>query len=208
MAYETDEQQAEALKKWWSENGKQVIIGAVVGLAAVFGWRAWQAHLGEVSATAAEALDRMMQVSAQGEQDQAMGQGQKILDEYGKSVYADFASLSMAAMLVKRDDEQGAMAHLQRIIDQDRDRALTDLARLRLARLLLSQQRGAEAKALLDKIGSAYQAEVASVRGDISLAAGDLKAARDAYQKAIATGLADSDLIRLKLDELAVSETH
>ena len=42
--YETDEEQLEALKKWWAENGKAVLVGVVLGLGAIFGWRGWISH--------------------------------------------------------------------------------------------------------------------------------------------------------------------
>ena len=207
MAYETDEQQAEALKKWWSENGKQVIFGAVIGLAVVFGWRAWQDHLAQVNASAAEALDRMSQIQSQGEKDQAMAQGRKIIDEYSATIYADFASLAMANILVGKGDETAAVEHLQRVIDKSADSSLVDMTRLRLARVLLSLKRGDEATKLLDKVTNpAYQPEIEGIRGDIAMAAGDKAAARDAYQKALATGMADHEMIRLKLDDLAESD--
>jgi predicted negative regulator of RcsB-dependent stress response len=202
VAYETDEQQAEALKKWWRENGRQVIFGAIIGLAAVFGWRAWQSHLGQVNAIASDSLERMMQISAQDKMDQALSQGQKIIDEYAKTVYADFASLNMAALLVQQGDEKAALAHLQRVVERDPEAALSDVARLRLVRLLIGQQRAAEAGALLDAVGPAYQSEVESLRGDIALASGDRQAARQAYQRALATGSADGDMLQLKLDDL------
>ncbi|PAR85254.1 YfgM family protein, partial [Vibrio cholerae] len=40
--YDTEEQQVEAIKDWWKENGKAVIFGAVIGLGGLFGWRYYQ----------------------------------------------------------------------------------------------------------------------------------------------------------------------
>ena len=37
----TEDQQVEALKKWWKENGKSVITGLVLGLAIIVGVRTW-----------------------------------------------------------------------------------------------------------------------------------------------------------------------
>ena len=34
--YDTEEQQVEAIKDWWKENGKAVIFGAVIGLGGLF----------------------------------------------------------------------------------------------------------------------------------------------------------------------------
>ena len=39
--FETEDQQLEALRKWWQENGRGVLVGVVLGLGAVGGWRGW-----------------------------------------------------------------------------------------------------------------------------------------------------------------------
>ena len=52
----TDEEQVEALKKWWRENGKSVVGGVVLGLALVGGWRGWQYY--EQTRAVLEALER------------------------------------------------------------------------------------------------------------------------------------------------------
>ena len=38
----TEEEQVEAMKKWWNENGKSLIITVVVVLAGYFGWNSYQ----------------------------------------------------------------------------------------------------------------------------------------------------------------------
>jgi len=35
---DSEEEQVDKLKKWWDSNGKQIIAGAVLGLAGIFGW--------------------------------------------------------------------------------------------------------------------------------------------------------------------------
>ena len=35
--YATEEQQVEAIKSWWQENGKAVVLGAVIGLGGLWG---------------------------------------------------------------------------------------------------------------------------------------------------------------------------
>ncbi len=44
MEYETEEQQVEALKEWWAENGKAVIAGIVLGAGVIGGWTFWKGH--------------------------------------------------------------------------------------------------------------------------------------------------------------------
>ena len=35
---DSEEEQVDKIKKWWNSNGKQIIAGAAIGLAGVFGW--------------------------------------------------------------------------------------------------------------------------------------------------------------------------
>jgi predicted negative regulator of RcsB-dependent stress response len=202
MAFETDEQQAEALKLWWRENGKQVIFGALIGLVGVFGWQYWNKHLDQVSASAAEALDRMQQQVGRGELEQAQSQGQAVLDLYTGTIYADLAALKLAALQVQQNKPAEAEANLKRVIDHSRDTALKDLAKLRLARLYLSQNKLAEAEASLGGMAKAWASEAMSIKGDIAAAKSDWPAARKAWESALEGPLADTQMLQLKIDNL------
>lgn len=202
-AYESEEQQVEALKAWWRENGKSVFFGAVLGIAIVFGWQAWRSHVASVGAAASQALAEMSGAARKNEGERARALGQRILDEHGDTIYADFAALSLAKLAVEAKDPATAQRQLQRVIDHPRDPGLADLARMRLARLLLDQGKGNEASKLLDQVTAlAHGGEVGVLRGDIALAAGDKTAARAAYRQALKSGLLDDELVRLKLDDL------
>ena len=37
----TDEERLDLIKKWWRENGSSIITGVVLGLAVLFGGKAW-----------------------------------------------------------------------------------------------------------------------------------------------------------------------
>ena len=52
--YDSEEQQVEAIKDWWKENGKAVIFGAVIGLGGLFGWRYYQDSVVEAREAASE----------------------------------------------------------------------------------------------------------------------------------------------------------
>lgn len=40
----TEDERAEAARLWWSENGKYVVFGAILGIGSVLGWRGWEEY--------------------------------------------------------------------------------------------------------------------------------------------------------------------
>ena len=67
--YNGEDEQVEALKTWWRENGKSTVITIVVVLAAIFGWRGWQQQQSaEVEAGSLMYQSLLMALSANGGQ--------------------------------------------------------------------------------------------------------------------------------------------
>ena len=56
----TEEEQIAALKKWWSDNGKSLLIGIGVALAIVFGWKAYQNNLIQTKAEASSLYQQLI----------------------------------------------------------------------------------------------------------------------------------------------------
>ena len=61
MEYETEEQQVEALKAWWAENGRAVIPGVVLGATAIGGWTLWQDRKETLAVEASDAFSRTIE---------------------------------------------------------------------------------------------------------------------------------------------------
>ncbi|MCW8956189.1 MAG: tetratricopeptide repeat protein, partial [Gammaproteobacteria bacterium] len=59
MDYETEEQQVEALKRWWKENGKLIITGLTLGLALVVGVRFYNQYVNERAEAASYLFDQV-----------------------------------------------------------------------------------------------------------------------------------------------------
>jgi predicted negative regulator of RcsB-dependent stress response len=98
------------------------------------------------------------------------------------------------------------------VLDNSDSEIFRDIAGLRLARVLIASGELDAAAAIAGKVPSdgAFDALFAEVRGDIQRARGDLVAASDAYQQALAAMPADSqqrELLQLKYaDTLAASD--
>lgn len=202
--YETDDEKVESIKKWWKENGLSVAAGLGLGLAVVFGWRAWNDYRSNVGASASAAFEQLVVSAEQGQADSAVKQAEILSSEFGSTPYPALGSLVIAKVLYEKGDAAGAITALQRVIAKAPDPALTRLAGLRLARIQLAQGQADAAAATVaaHDDGKAFAGDFAAVRGDIAAARGDHAKARAEYEKAIAAGAGLPQLIRLKLDNL------
>ena len=201
--YANDEEQLDALKSWWSENGQTVIIGAVVGISLVIGTNVYTRSRTE----------NMQSASALYQQQYANGEATEntdttdLADEYGDTPYAALASLADAKRLAAAGDIEGAVEKLNWVVDNADQPAVKAQAQLRLSALLLAQQQYDAALAIVNTIElDSYGASIEELKGDIAAAQGDLDTARNAYQGALT--LVEKALpqhqaiIKLKLDGL------
>ena len=199
-----DAEQIENFKAWWREQGLAVVGGIVVGLCALFGWRGWQAHLITQSQ---EASDIYLQLS---EDDEDAGNppnlkeiGERLIEDYDTTPYAEFAALLLAKEAVEENDLDAAGKHLRQVMEHGKNDELQHIVRTRLARLLLLQDKVAEASSLIDIAEAGeFTALYAEIRGDILLQQGDPEGAGKAYQEALDKSASAQSVLQTKLDDL------
>ena len=208
--YETEEQQVEALKRWWAENGRAVLFGIGLGLVLIFGWRGWQGHKASVAQEASSAYTKVMESLEAGDNgEEFLKQVSLIKSDHGGTSYAAMASLAEARYHVEQNNLAGAEESLRWTVDQGTFKELKSIARLRLARVLNAQKKHDEALEVLDDVTSiSYAGLVDEIRGDIHLDSGNAKEALAAYRRAKESGTSGpADELQMKLDDLAVPET-
>jgi predicted negative regulator of RcsB-dependent stress response len=209
--YETEEQQVEALKQWWADNSRAILMGIGLGLALIFGWRGWQGHQTTVAETASSAYTSVMQSLENKDDGEAfLNKVSSLKSEHGGSAYAAMASLAEARFHVEKEDLPNAEAALRWALDSGSFEEIKSIARLRLARVLNAQDKHDEALKLLDSVsGDAYAGMVDEIRGDIYLDKGDAEEALNAYKRARDSGArtASAQDLQMKLDDLAQPDT-
>jgi predicted negative regulator of RcsB-dependent stress response len=208
----TEEQQIAAIKQWWKENGSSIVTGVVLGLAVLFGGKAWFAYQERNAQSASNIFAVMMNALQNGD---ALNAGEKagmLLADYGSTPYAALGALALARVRVEEGQLDAARAQLQWVLDNSDSEVFRDIASLRLARVLIASGDLDAATAIAGKAPSdgAFEALFAEVRGDIQRSRGDLVAASAAYQQALAAMPGDSqqrELLQLKYaDTLAASD--
>jgi predicted negative regulator of RcsB-dependent stress response len=201
--YETDEQRVESLKQWWRENWRSIFGGVVLGLAIVFGWRAWIGHRASVGQQASAHFEQMVAALQRGDYPAVSQQAETLRKEFATTSYAVFAALAQARAAVEQGHPEVARAALEWALANTRDSALQDVARLRLARVLLGDGDSAAAARLTETPDrGAFASEYAHLEGDIALAQNRSEAARTAYARALEAGASNRALLQMKLDQL------
>ncbi len=191
--YRTEEEQVQALGRWWSENGRSMVASVVVALAAVFGWQAWQAHEVRQQEQASDLYQALLQ--AMDKQDATPGsqvaidRAEQLKSEFGGSTYAQFAALQLAALAVNEGKLPEAEAQLRWVLGKAaKGSDIAQVAQLRLARVLAASGATDQALTILaEGEPGSYGASYAAAKGDILLAAGRNDEARDAYSLAVAS---------------------
>jgi predicted negative regulator of RcsB-dependent stress response len=206
--YRTDDEQMEAIREWWAENGRSVVFGVVLGLGAIFGWRAWQAHQVERGEAAAALFEQMTIASRTGEDGKVREAGEQLAASYDDTPYAVFARLLQARLAAEGNDLPAAGEHLEWALEHNDVPALDREIRLRLARIRLALKDYDGALSLLTAVKEpgGYEAAWHELRGDIEAARGNEEAARSAYEQALAArppnDAVDAQPLELKLEAL------
>lgn len=207
--YETEEQQVDAIKKWWSDNGNTLIIGAVIGLAGLWGWR----YYGESVLTAQEKAstayaDVLINFEANGEQ--ATEDVQLFIADNEGNNYATLASLLLAKEAVKANDFALAKTQLTALLASNSYQPLTPVITLRLARIEAQLGEYEQALVTVNKItekGFVVKAE--QTKAAIYLQQGNVELARIALQAAVAASEGRVDpLLQLQLDDIAMADVE
>jgi len=205
--YDLEEQEKlDAVKAWWKDNGRMVILGViafVVAVAAVQGWRYYK----QTRALQAATLYGQLLESVQARDPKKVeGLAAILVKEHADSGYAALASLTAAKASVDAGNLAAAKDNLTWAADRARDDATRDIARLRLAAVLMDEKRYDEALQQLDaKHTEATAPLFAELRGDVLSLQGKVPEARAAYKAAadkLPIGSNPRNLVQIKLDAL------
>jgi predicted negative regulator of RcsB-dependent stress response len=211
--YESEQEQIEAIVKWWKENGTSVIAGFLIGLGLLVAWRWWQNYTIQQAQLASITYDQVLYALDKAEPEKARQAVQVLLSKHSSSPYAALAVLNLARQDLAQGDIEASQARLEWVLEQNRNiPELTHIARLRKAKLFLAQHQIAKAKKLLVNVDTQkyFAAAYAELKGDIAVAEQQTETARQAYTQALASeDLAPKhrEWLQMKLDDLGSSKT-
>lgn len=198
IGYETEEQQVQAIKKFWKDNGIIIAVGVIVGLALLWGWRYYNESRLSAQELASSSFQSGIETLVDSEDPQEL---KTFLEQQADTSYASLAALVIAQQAVDKDDYQQAAEALSKAIKGED--VVSDVARLRLADIQLQMEQSDQALASLDQVvSSAFEGQVAELRGDALMAQGNFDAAKQAYDLAIDKA-PNNQNAKLKRDNIA-----
>ena len=196
---DSEEEQVDKLKKWWDSNGKQIIAGAVLGLAGIFGWNYY------VDYQDSQALNARALYLSYASDSANVGAYDKLIKDHPSSSYSDQATLLMAKYLFEAENYSLALDALKPLISRENS-VIASSAALRSASLYLELGQHQEALAVLNMDNAnEFSGLFYNLAGDVYLDLGNNEEARNSYALAI-ENITDnsslSQLIQIKLDDL------
>ena len=182
----TETEQLEAIKKWWKRYNNIITVVLSIILLSVAGYKYWHWHQEKMTQQASNAYEHMMLAYSNQDNKSVRGYVNQLTTEYGDTVYADAARLTLAKLLVVRENYDKAEKQLEYVAGHSKNSAFRQISKIRLARLLASLKSFDKALAELDTLeNTAYLPEVNEIKGDIYSAKGQYLQAVDFYRKAI-----------------------
>ncbi|MGJ8514765.1 YfgM family protein [Carnimonas bestiolae] len=211
-----EDEQSDAFIGWWKRNGVSLIAGVLLAVAAILAWNAWQQHKSNQAASASQMYDQLMELTSDftklpdEQRNQVSQLANKLADEHGGTLYADFARLIQARVAVDAGDTGTAAASLQQLISSAQNDFVKQVATINLARVQIARKDYETALKTLDiDIPNELKVQQLSARGDALVGLQRLDDARKAYQTALDTAKAQQMPnygIQLKLDDIAPQE--
>jgi len=206
--YDTEEEQVEALKRWWKENGTSTLVGIGLAIAVVLGWDYWKSYKQEQALKASALYDQILKRSAAGNDSDVEKIAAQLQQKYASTAYADYAQLFLAKSQVAKNALAEAETTLDKLM-KTADSEISNLARIRLVRVKLASEKyeeGLQLIAMADPeatkgFGGIYD----ELTGDLYVGLGRLAEARTAYTSALRSG-SNSPFIQFKLDDITAAE--
>ncbi|MFK5987105.1 MAG: tetratricopeptide repeat protein [Pseudomonadota bacterium] len=206
-AFETEEQQVEAIKKWWRENFKLVILVTVLGVGGILGSQYYQQNKIITAEAASDNYNAVLDAATQKLPEIINDRTSLLQKDFSSSPYTAQATLLLAKNLAESDKKQQAIEKLQWVEKNSSDSSLQQIALIQRAQILASIKQEQQALNILNQSSKdgAFNAIKMETKGDILVALGKQDEAKKAYDDAMGKYLllgANVDILRIKRNDL------
>ena len=208
--YQTEEEQVESIKKWWSENSRAIIFGVGLGLFAIFGWQTWKDQKHTSTIEASDIYQQLVTSVKDSKYEAAILLANEIDKSYGDTPYAALAGMQKAKAQIETNDRDAAITTLEKVAGAAENNSIQHVARVRSFRLRIGAGQLSEVITDIDSVineegginPGEFIGKYEELKGDAYRLLGDIEKARYGYIAALRTATLDKRLIQLKFDDL------
>lgn len=182
----TEEEQLQAIKKWWQRYNTPILILFSVIMLSAAGYRYWNWHYEQSLTQASTVYERLMVSFSEHKNKEIRSYANQLIKNYDKTVYADAARMTLAKVYVEKDQNDKAKQLLDDVVMHSKVPAFKQIAKIRAARLLVAQKsfdKALNELAVIDD--NAYMSIVNELKGDIFVEKGEYQQAIKSYKQAI-----------------------
>lgn len=212
--YQSEEEQIEAFKQWWVDNGLKLVAVAVIAIGGTLSWQGWQGSQQEYAEEGSAVYSSMIDLVtteenrplSDDEKQDINAMADQLKEQYSDSGYGHLSALLKAKLAIDADNLDQAATELEWVLNNDPEDDLKLVAILRLARVEAASGNTDKALAMLEEqdageMTSPYE----EAKGDIHYSLGHYEAAHTAYQIAIDTEESGNSrqmsILRLKITQ-------
>ncbi|BCA95527.1 membrane protein [Legionella antarctica] len=206
--YMTEDEQLEVMKKWWKRYGNIVTVFLSLILLCIAGYRYMHWHNDKLTQQASVTYENMMMALSDQNIKSVRSYANELIKDYGHSVYADAAHMTLAKVYVSKNKLDQAKDELSVVANKSNMTALKQIAKIRIARILAAKKSYSNALSELSTIDDeTYLPVINELKGDIYGATGQYQEAIAAYRLAIdevKTNGMGNLFLEMKTNELAM----
>ena len=202
--YSNENEQTDALRRFFANNGKALAVGVVIGIAALGGWRYWSGHQEEATKSVSAQYQQLTSAMQAGKPETL--EAVNTFANENSNTYGALAAMDLAKQYVDTSQLDKAATLLQNGLKDTKDANLQAVINLRLARIQLQQNHADAALKTLDAVkGDGWTAIVADIRGEALLSKGDKQGARDAWSKGVESDASPAlkQMMQMKMNNLS-----
>lgn len=211
----SEEEQIESFKRWWAENGLQIVASVVLVVGGYFGWQGWQDSQQAQAQQASDLYIEMIDIVASQSDGGALNLQKEVAinnlanqlkADFSGSGYGQFAALLNAKIAVDNNELDRAATELEWAIDNDPEPETERLVKLRLARVEAARGNIETALQMVQGIDPAeMKSAYEEAKGDFYLQQGNRAAAYTAYESALAANDSTDQMI-VNILQLKISQ--
>ncbi len=186
----TQQQQWLLVKRWFKKNGLPIVIGVVIGIGGVIGWKYWQSSVENHRADGATLYILLQQAVAKESFEVAQQLTDELISEYADTPYGNSARLIFAKLLYKSGKKENAVEQLKAVLNNNPNQIVREAAANRLARLYIDLNQIDNALMLISAqlgeiLGGNAVSHLYLIEADAFIAQNQFSAARAALNNAL-----------------------